>query len=72
MPFSALKMGPGNSSRSHSADEYIYIDEIKKGIELYVQLLEKIICYQFPVIDWIVVCHQILPKDELFKSLKKK
>ena len=44
MPFSALKMGPGNSSRSHSADEYIYIDEIKKGIELYIQLLEKIIC----------------------------
>ncbi len=43
MPFPALKMGPGNSSRSHSADEYIYIDEIKKGIELYVQLLEKIV-----------------------------
>jgi acetylornithine deacetylase len=43
MPFAALKMGPGNSSRSHSADEYIYIDEIKKGIELYVQLLNRIL-----------------------------
>ena len=39
MSFPALKMGPGNSARSHAADEYIYIDEIKKGIELYIQLL---------------------------------
>ncbi len=43
MPFPALKMGPGDSARSHSADEYIYTDEIKNGIELYIQLLEKII-----------------------------
>ena len=43
MPFPALKMGPGDSARSHTADEYIYIDEIKNGIELYIQLLEKII-----------------------------
>lgn len=43
MPFPALKMGPGDSARSHSADEYIYIDEIKNGIELYIQLLNKIV-----------------------------
>jgi acetylornithine deacetylase len=43
MPFQALKMGPGDSARSHTADEYIYIDEIKEGIELYVQLLEKML-----------------------------
>lgn len=43
MPFPALKIGPGNSARSHTADEYIYIDEIKNGIELYIQLLEKIV-----------------------------
>jgi acetylornithine deacetylase len=43
MPFQALKMGPGDSARSHTADEYIYIDEIKEGIELYVRLLEKIV-----------------------------
>jgi acetylornithine deacetylase len=43
MPFPALKMGPGDSARSHTADEYIYIDEIKEGIELYIKLLEKII-----------------------------
>ena len=43
MPFQALKMGPGDSARSHTADEYIYINEIVEGIALYVQLLEKII-----------------------------
>jgi acetylornithine deacetylase len=43
MPFQALKMGPGDSARSHTADEYIYIEEIKEGIELYIQLLEKIL-----------------------------
>lgn len=41
IPFPALKIGPGDSARSHTADEYIYIDEIKEGIALYVMLLEK-------------------------------
>ncbi|MEQ1678606.1 MAG: M20 family metallo-hydrolase, partial [Chitinophagaceae bacterium] len=41
MPFSSLKMGPGDSARSHTANEYIYIDEIKEGIELYIQLLNQ-------------------------------
>jgi acetylornithine deacetylase len=41
MPFPALKMGPGDSARSHTADEYIYIDEIKDGIDLYIKLLEQ-------------------------------
>ncbi len=39
MPFPALKMGPGDSARSHTADEYIYIDEIRDGIENYIKLL---------------------------------
>jgi len=43
MSFPALKMGPGDSARSHTADEYIYTDEIRKGIELYIQLIGKII-----------------------------
>ncbi len=43
MSFPALKMGPGDSARSHTADEYIYIEEIKEGIELYIKLLEKVI-----------------------------
>lgn len=43
MPFPALKIGPGDSARSHTADEYIYIDEIKEGIELYIQLLKQLV-----------------------------
>ena len=43
MPFPTLKMGPGDSARSHTADEYIFIDEIRNGIELYIQLVEKVI-----------------------------
>jgi len=43
MHFPSLKIGPGDSARSHTADEYIYIDEIKNGIELYIQLLNEII-----------------------------
>jgi acetylornithine deacetylase len=43
MPFPALKIGPGDSARSHTADEYIYIDEIKQGIDLYIKLLNEIV-----------------------------
>ena len=43
MPFPALKIGPGDSARSHSADEFIFVDEIKNGIELYIKLLNKIV-----------------------------
>jgi acetylornithine deacetylase len=43
MPFQTLKMGPGDSARSHTADEFIYLDEIKKGIELYIDLLNQVI-----------------------------
>ncbi len=43
MPFPALKMGPGDSARSHTADEYIYIDEIKEGIETYIKLLNEFV-----------------------------
>jgi acetylornithine deacetylase len=43
MPFPALKIGPGDSARSHTEDEFIYIAEIKEGIELYIQLLERVL-----------------------------
>lgn len=39
----SLKLGPGDSTRSHSADEFIYIDEIKKGIGLYIEILKGIV-----------------------------
>jgi acetylornithine deacetylase len=42
MPFPALKMGPGDSARSHTADEYIFIVEIRDGIKLYIDLLNKL------------------------------
>ncbi|MCX6212551.1 MAG: M20 family metallo-hydrolase [Bacteroidetes bacterium] len=41
MPFPSLKMGPGDSARSHTADEFIYLNEIEEGIVTYIQLLEK-------------------------------
>lgn len=43
MFFPSLKMGPGDSARSHTANEYIYVNEIKEGIELYIKLLEQIL-----------------------------
>jgi acetylornithine deacetylase len=43
MPFPTLKIGPGDSARSHTADEFIYTKEIEEGIELYIKLLENIL-----------------------------
>jgi acetylornithine deacetylase len=43
MPFAALKCGPGDSARSHTADEFIYLNEIKEGIEGYVKMLEEVL-----------------------------
>ena len=39
MPFLSLKLGPGESSRSHTADEFICLSEIEHAIQTYVQLL---------------------------------
>jgi acetylornithine deacetylase len=39
MRFPSFKLGPGESSRSHSADEYICVSEIRKAIEIYLELL---------------------------------
>ena len=43
MPFPALKCGPGDSARSHTADEFIFTDEIKLGIEGYIKMIEEVI-----------------------------
>jgi acetylornithine deacetylase len=43
MPFPTLKMGPGDSARSHTADEFIYLDEIKDGIETYIKMVRGIL-----------------------------
>jgi acetylornithine deacetylase len=39
----SLKLGPGDSPRSHSADEFIYLHEIEEGIKIYVELLNRVI-----------------------------
>ena len=39
----SLKLGPGDSTRSHTANEFIYIHEIEEGVALYIQLLTKIL-----------------------------
>lgn len=43
MPFPALKMGPGDSARSHTADEFIFIEEIENGVDTYINLLKSLV-----------------------------
>lgn len=43
LPMPSLKMGPGDSARSHTADEYIRISEIEEGIGQYIAMLERVI-----------------------------
>ncbi len=42
IPFPTIKIGPGDSARSHTAGEYILLSEMKEGIELYIQLLDQL------------------------------
>ena len=42
----SLKVGPGKTERSHTADEFIYLDEIEKGIHIYIELLKKLNSYE--------------------------
>ena len=39
----SLKLGPGDSARSHTADEFIYVKEIEEGIPLYIKMLDQIV-----------------------------
>ena len=39
----SLKLGPGDSLRSHSADEFIYVQEVKDGVEFYIKLLKEVV-----------------------------
>ena len=39
----SLKLGPGYSPRSHSADEYIFVDEVLEGVKIYIDILEGFI-----------------------------
>ncbi len=42
MPWTSVKMGPGKSARSHTANEFIYTEEIRNGIDVYIEILEKL------------------------------
>lgn len=42
VPFPTVKIGPGDSARSHSADEYICLSEIEDAVQLYVRLLNQL------------------------------
>jgi acetylornithine deacetylase len=39
----SVKLGPGDSLRSHSADEFIYVQEVKDGVQFYIEILSKIV-----------------------------
>ena len=43
LPFPVLKMGPGDSARSHMSDEFVFIRELEEGIDTYIQLLNQVI-----------------------------
>ncbi|MFH5883171.1 M20 family metallo-hydrolase [Halalkalibaculum sp. DA3122] len=43
LPVPSLKMGPGDSNRSHTADEFIKLSEIEEGIDTYIELLSKVL-----------------------------
>jgi acetylornithine deacetylase len=42
IPYPSIKIGPGDSARSHTADEFIYISEIEMGFRIYVDLLTNL------------------------------
>jgi acetylornithine deacetylase/succinyl-diaminopimelate desuccinylase-like protein len=43
IPVPSIKMGPGDSARSHSADEFIYLKEIEQGIQSYIDLIKNLV-----------------------------
>jgi len=45
LPVPALKLGPGDSARSHTANEFIYVQELEEGLKKYVQILQALNLY---------------------------
>jgi len=43
IPAPVLKCGPGDSARSHTANEFIYLNEIEEGIHTYIKILEQVV-----------------------------
>jgi acetylornithine deacetylase len=43
VPVPSVKMGPGNSSRSHTANEFIWVIEVEEGVERYIKVLSELV-----------------------------
>jgi acetylornithine deacetylase len=43
IPYPSVKIGPGHSKRSHTANEYIMLKEIEEGVEIYLKLLKELV-----------------------------
>lgn len=43
IPCQSVKMGPGDSARSHTADEFVYLNEIREGISIYIQIINSVV-----------------------------
>lgn len=43
LPIPSIKVGPGDSARSHTADEFIYVNEIREGVRFYIELLQGVL-----------------------------
>lgn len=43
IPIQSIKVGPGDSARSHTADEFIYLHEIEDGVKFYINLLKRVL-----------------------------
>lgn len=43
LPIPSLKVGPGDSARSHTANEFIYLQEIEDGVKFYIELLRNVL-----------------------------
>jgi acetylornithine deacetylase len=42
MPFPTVKVGPGDSARSHSADEFVYLSQLENGFKRYIKIIEEL------------------------------
>jgi acetylornithine deacetylase len=42
MPFPAIKIGPGESRRSHTADEFVELHEVALGVETYYKIINNL------------------------------
>ncbi|MEZ4931265.1 MAG: hypothetical protein R2788_03910 [Saprospiraceae bacterium] len=73
MNFPTLKIGPGDSARSHTADEFIYLEEIENGMAIYIELLMGMNLTNF-VTTWVATdytdFHRLITHNEFVFSIQ--